>query len=459
MAELYDLSVAEAADRIRMGEVSSVKLAESLLDLTQQLDPILKAWVTIDREDVLSSALQRDQELARGVTPGPLHGIPVGLKDIYYTAGMKTTACSKVMADFVPTHDATSVTRLKEAGAIVFGKSVTTEFATADPSPTLNPWNPAHTPGGSSSGSSVAVATRMCPAALGSQTAGSTCRPASYNGIVGLKGTYGRISRYGVIPVSWSMDTVGILVRTVEDAAIMLGAMAGHDINDPSSAYEPVPDYRGALNSLDGPPRIGLVKEFFLEQCDDEVRKHIEAVAQQFGQAGAVIEEIKLPQSFALSYAAHRTITSVECAAFHEEMFSQRADDYGPKLRSWIETGMLVPGALYLQAQRTRRVFRQEMSEMASKVDALLTPGAPTPAPNDLSTTGDPMFQTPWTSAGLPTVTIPTGLSELRLPLGIQLAAPLFEEAKLLAVARWCESVLNLELVPPVVPNAPVSTL
>ncbi len=459
MAQPYDLSVAEAADRIRTGDISSVKLAESLLELTDQLDPQLNAWVTIDREEVLNSALQRDQELARGITPGSLHGVPVGLKDIYYTAGMKTTACSKVLADFVPDHDATSVARLKNAGAIVFGKAVTTEFATRDPSPTLNPWNPAHTPGGSSSGSSVAVATRMCPAALGSQTAGSTCRPASYNGIVGLKGTYGRISRYGVIPVSWSMDTVGILVRTVEDAAIMLGAMAGHDINDPSSAYEPVPDYRGALNDLDGPPRIGLIKEFFLEECDDEVRKHMEDVAQRLSQAGAVIEEIRMPPSFATSFAAHRTITSAECAAFHEEMFSRRADEYGPGLRSWIETGMLVPGVLYLQAQRTRRVFRQEMSEMASKVDALLTPGAPTPAPADLSTTGDPMFQTPWTSAGLPTVAIPTGLSGQSLPLGIQLAGELFGEGKLLSVSQWCESIFNLELVPPVVPTAPSPSL
>ncbi len=449
MAEPCDLTVSEAAERMRRRELSSVALAESLLDRIERLEPTLRAWVTIDREDVLGAAQQRDRELEEKGPRGPLHGIPVGLKDIFYTAGMKTTACSKIYADFVPTYDATSVVRLKEAGAIVLGKTVTTEFATADPSPTRNPWNVAHTPGGSSSGSSVAVSTRMAPAALGSQTGGSTCRPASYNGIVGLKATYGRISRYGVVPVSWSLDHVGILTRTVEDAAILLGIMAGHDPNDPSSSTEPVPDYRGALDSLQSPPRIGLIKEFFLERCDDEVRKHTEDMAQRLSEAGATIEEIGLPQSFATCYAAHRIVMNVECAAFHEEMFRERADDYGPRIRSSIEAGMLIPGVRYLQAQRMRRHFRNEMAAMASGVDALLTPATPAPAPRDLSTTGDPLFQSPWTSAGLPTVTVPSGLSQSGLPLGIQLAGRPFGEAKLLAVAHWCESTLGVEMVPP----------
>ena len=197
----------------------------------------------------------------------------MGLKDIFYTAGMKTTACSRIFADFVPEYDATAVTRLKEAGAIILGKAVTTEFATSDPSPTRNPWNLAHTPGGSSSGSSVAVAVGMAPAALGSQTGGSTCRPAAYNGIVGLKPTYGRISRYGVIPVSWSLDTVGILVRTVDDAAVMLQAMAGHDPKDPGSSHEPVPDYLAEMEAFDRPPSIGVLKGFFFDRSSQEVRE------------------------------------------------------------------------------------------------------------------------------------------------------------------------------------------
>ena len=449
MGELHELTVAEAGEQIRKGQLSSVALVEALLDRIDSLEPTLHAWVTIDREEVLDEAAQRDKELQDKGPRGTLHGIPVGLKDIYYTAGMKTTACSKIYADFVPTYDATSVVRLKEAGAIILGKAVTTEFATADPSPTLNPWNLAHTPGGSSSGSAVAVATRMCLATLGSQTGGSTCRPASYNGIVGLKATYGRISRYGVIPVSWSLDTVGILVRTVEDAAIMLGAMAGHDPNDPSSATEPVPDYHSAVQRSNGPPKIGLIREFFLEKCDEEVRKNTEDAAQTLSRAGAIVEEISMPKSFATCFAAHRALLFTECAAFHEEFFRERADDYGPKLRSYIEQGILIPGVRYVQAQRMRRHFREEMAAMSNQVDALLTPATPAPAPRDLTTTGDPLFQSPWTFAGLPTITIPSGLSHGGMPLGIQLEGQLFGEAHLLAVARWCEATLGVSLAPP----------
>ena len=267
----------------------------------------------------------------------------------------------------------------RQAGAINMGKVVTTEFATGDPSPTRNPWNPEHTPGGSSSGSAVSVASRTSPAALGTQTGGSTCRPASYNGIVGLKATYGRISRYGVIPVSWSLDTVGILVRSVEDSAILLGAMAGYDPNDPSSSTEPVPDYRAALDNQQIPPRIGLIKDHFLQVCDEETRKVTEDVAQRLSKAGATIEEVKLPESFANAPALQRIVMDVECAAFHEEFFKERPDDYGPFLRRTIEAGFLIPGVRYMQAQRMRRRYRIEMAAIASKVDALLTPSTPAP--------------------------------------------------------------------------------
>ena len=449
MPEPSVLTVAQAQAGLRRGDLSSVKLAQSLLSRIDELDPELHAWVTIDREDVLGRAHERDEQLKQSGPLGPMHGIPVGLKDIFYTAGMKTTACSKIYADFVPTYDATVVVKLKEAGAIVLGKAVTTEFATADPSPTRNPWNVAHTPGGSSSGSSVAVATRMCAAALGSQTGGSTCRPASYNGIVGLKPTYGRISRHGVVPVSWSLDTVGILVRTVEDAAILLGVMSGYDPNDAGSADEPVPDFTAALGRSDGPPRIGFLRQFFLERCDDEVRKHTETAVARLAGGGAIVEELNLPPSFDTCFAAHRVVNEVECAAFHEETFRNRPDEYGPQIRSRIEAGLLTPGVRYLQSQRMRRRFREELSALASRVDALVMPTTPTPAPASLDTTGDPAFQSPWTSAGLPTITLPSGLSKLGLPLGIQLAGGPFQEEQLLAVAGWCETALGVDLSPP----------
>jgi aspartyl-tRNA(Asn)/glutamyl-tRNA(Gln) amidotransferase subunit A len=449
MSEPYHLSVSESADQIKRGQLSPVDLAQSLLDRIDSLDPTLQAWVTIDREEVLNTARQREEELARGEVRGPIHGVPLGLKDIFYTAGMKTTACSRIYADFVPNYDGTCVARIKEAGGIILGKAVTTEFATADPSPTYNPWDLAHTPGGSSSGSSVAVSTRMCAAALGSQTGGSTCRPAAYNGIVGLKPTYGRISRYGVVPVSWSLDTVGILVRSVEDAAIMLQVMAGHDINDPGSAIPPPPDYLEEMKSRDKPPRIGLIREFFFDEATPEVQSHTEAIAQRLAQAGATVEEVHLPESFATAHSCQRIVSNVETAAFHEEFFRDRADEYGPRLRATIEMGMMIPGIRYLQAQRLRRQFRQDMVDMVKGVDVVLTPATPAPPPRDRTTTGDPAFQQPWTSSGLPTIVLPSGLSEAGLPLAIQLGALPLEEANLLAKARWCETALGVNLSPP----------
>ena len=449
MAEPYSLTVAESADQIRRRQLSPVTLAQSVLDRIEALDPALKAWVTIDPEGVLATARQRERELEQDGPRGPVHGVPVGLKDLFYTAGMKTTACSRIYADFVPKYDATAVARIKDAGGIILGKTVTTEFAFADPPPTVNPWNPAHTPGGSSTGSCVAVAARMCAAALGSQTAGSTCRPAAYHGIVGLKPTYGRISRHGVVPLSWSQDTVGILVRSVEDAAIMLQVMAGHDPNDPGSATGPVPDYLQEMNEQRRSPRIGLVKEFFSDRSIPEVWGHTEDVARRLAQAGAKVEEIGLPESFATAHSCQNLVSNVEAAAFHEEFIRHRADEYGPKVRAFIETGMMIPGVRYIQAQRLRRQLRQDLIEMVQRVDVVMTPAFPTPVPRDLNTTGDPVFQAPWTSAGLPTIVLPSGLADSGLPLAIQLAGLPLEEGKLLAAAQWCESALGVSLSPP----------
>ena len=450
MAEPYALGIAVAARQIREKQLSPVALVQSLLGRIDRLEPALQAWVTIDREEVLNAAQQRESSLDGGPL-GPLHGIPVGLKDIFYTAGMKTSACSRIFADFVPSYDSTAVSRLKAAGAIILGKAVTTEFASSDPSPTRNPWNSAHTPGDSSSGSSVAVATGMCAGALGSQTGGSTCRPAAYNGIVGLKPTYGRISRYGVVALSWSLDTVGILVRSVEDAAVMLQALSGHDPLDPGSSTEPVPDFRAQMDQQNRSPRLGLIKDFFFDRSTPEVQSHTEEVAQKLAQklaqAGAVIEEVPLPDSFATAHSCQRLVSNVEAAAFHQQWYRDRADEYGPRIRGNIEMGLLVSGVDYLQAQRLRRQLRKDLSEMVGRVDAVLMPA--TPAPQDLTTTGDAMFQAPWTSGGLPTITLPSGLAGSGLPLGIQLAGLPFAEGKLLGVARWCEDTLGVDLWPP----------
>src|SRR5262249_32531789 len=256
MTTLHTLGVAEVADLVRRREVSPVEVVTACLTRLEAVEPALQAWATVDRQGALAAAKQCEQAVQRGDTVGRLAGVPVGLKDIIYTAGLRTTAGSRVYANFVPAYDATVTVRLRQAGAVILGKTVTTEFATADPSPTRNPWNVEHTPGGSSSGSAASLAARGLPAARGSQTGGSTLRPASYCGIVGLKPTYGRISRYGVIPVSWCLDHVGILVRSVQDAALVLQAIAGHDRHDTSSLAQTVGDYSQAVQQADTPPRL-----------------------------------------------------------------------------------------------------------------------------------------------------------------------------------------------------------
>ncbi len=447
--EPRDLTIAQASQAIADGKLSPPELMESLLERVRELEPSLKAWVTLDEEAALKSARAAETEIHSSGPRTSLHGIPIGVKDIYYTKGVLTTAGAPQYRNFVPEYDATSVSKLKDAGAIILGKAVTTQFADGDPSPAFNPWNLEHTPGGSSSGSAVAVATRMCPAALGSQTGGSTLRPAAYNGVVGLKPTYGRISRYGVVPFAWSLDTVGIIARTVNDTALLLQAMAGHDPNDASSSPEPVEDYVSGLARQNDPPRIGVIRQFYYETASEEVRRHTDEVVRGLEKAGAAVSEIKLPDSFHLHEAARSVVINVDAAAFHQRMYNQNPDDYGPHLRRIIEVGMLVPGAQYLQAQRVRARFRRDAEAMFKDCDILLTPATPTAAPRDRTTTGDPTFQAGWTSAGLPAVAIPSGLDASGMPLGVQLVAAPFAEAKLLAAAHWCESVLGVELRPP----------
>ena len=448
MSQPYQLTAAQAARRIRDRQLSPLDLAESLLDRIESLEPRLKAWVYLDREAALSDAEQKSKALESTAGTGPLHGVPIGLKDIYYTAGIPTTACSKVYADFVPTYDATTVALLKGAGAVMLGKTVTTEFACLDPSPTLNPWNPAHTPGGSSSGSAVAVAAGMCPAALGSQTVGSVLRPASYNGVVGFKPTYGRVSRYGVIPVSWSLDTMGWMAHTVEDAALLLQVMAGHDPQDPVASRRKVPDYLAAIDAPHA-PRIGLLRGFFHDNAGLETRLHFDGILESLSHAGAVVDELKLPGSFDTAVEDQRTIMSVEAASFHQPMYQRQAQDYQPKLRELLRRGLETDSVSYSRALERRRQFITDVELLSERADVLLTPSTPTPALADLTNTGDTIFQGPWTSGGLPAITIPSGLAESGLPMGIQLIASPFQEPRLLAAARWCESVLGVHLSPP----------
>lgn len=450
MSEPFELTISEASALIKLGELSPVELTQSLIERSNDLDPKLSVWVTMDPELALAAATEAEREISELGYRGPMHGIPIGIKDIFNTKDMLTTSGSKIYADFVPDYDSTAVALLKKAGAIILGKAVTTEFASGDPSPTKNPWNVEHTPGGSSSGSAAGVAARMFLGALGTQTGGSVLRPASYNGTVGLKPTFGRISRHGVTALAWSLDTMGMFTRSVADSAILLQALAGHDPKDNSTSKEPVPDYVAQAKQSDNAPRIGVLRQFFFEECDDEVRAHIEAAVKAFESAGAQVVEVSAPFDFETVLAAQRVLMSVEGAAYHQEVFEERSDDYSPFIRDLIEAGMLTPAVTYVQSQRMRRKFRNDMMAILDDVDVILTPTTPSAAPKDLTSTGDPKFQSPWTTFGLPTITIPSGLAANGLPLGIQIGAAPFDEGKLFSVARWCEDVLDVDLLPDV---------
>lgn len=450
MREFHELGILELATAIRDRSVSLLEMTQSLLSRAKTLEPKLHVWVTLDNDSVLEQAHARESDLKQNVAPGPLHGVPIGIKDIFYTKDIRTTACSPLYENFIPDFDSTAVTLLKNDGALIMGKTVTTEWACMDPPPTLNPWNANHTPGGSSSGSAVGVAARIFPGALGSQTAGSVIRPAAYNGIIGLKPSFGLISRYGVFPAAWSLDTMGLFTRTVEDSALLLQTLSRHDAKDFSSTD--LPSRISIPNKGTNPPKIGILETFFYEDCSDEVRSHTLRIVEQLRKAGAEIYKINLPANFDALLAAHRIVMTVELATIHAADFDKTPDSFGPGVRGFIEAGILTPAVHYVQAQRIRRGFRKQIDHLLKTLDVLLTPSTPTPAPKTLTSTGDPKFQTPWTTSGLPSITLPSGLSETGLPLGIQLVSGWLEEETLLKSAQWCEETMKVELKPPSIP-------
>src|SRR5215831_3254462 len=317
------LGVREAADAVRSGAVSPVELVEACLARIGALDGQLLAWAHVDAAGARATAHERESEARGGRFRGPLHGVPVGVKDIFDVAGMPTTGGARAFAHTRPTADAAAVVRIRVAGAIVLGKTVTTEFAYRDPAPTRNPWNLDHTPGGSSAGSAAAVAARMTPLALGSQTVGSVLRPAAYCGVVGFKGTHGLVPVAGVIPLAWSLDHVGVLSRSVADTALAMSVLAGRDLR-PSPVTT---------------PRLALAPEL-LTRASREVAAHVEAAADAFARAGATVSKIELPPSFRDLPAAGLTVLEAEAAAYHRPWFVKHADQYSPEMRGLIEAGL-----------------------------------------------------------------------------------------------------------------------
>ncbi len=444
----WQLGAAEAAQLIRKKELSPVELTESCLARTAALDGELRAWVTVDADGALRAAAQLQDQLGSAGTPAPLAGVPVGVKDVIDVAGLPTTASSRVLAGAAPAgQDADCTGRLRGSGAIMLGKLHTAEFACADPPPTRNPWNTEHTPGGSSSGSGAAVAAGMVPAALGTQTGGSTLRPASYNGVVGLKATYGMISNRGVIPVGWSLDHVGIIARSVTDAALMLAGAAGYDPLDPSSSPR-ASSYVMPESASDQPPVIGLIRPYFLERCEPEVLQHTLDAAARLEAAGAQVREITLPDSFGALVAGAPLIMRTEMYTYHREQFARFRDLYGPLNRALLDLGARTAAADYVLAARQRPGLVAELEQALAGVDIALTPGTPAPAPRNASTTGDASFQAPWTTAGLPAVALPVGVNQWGIPQGIQLIGHRWEDAALLGYALWCERVIGFTAHP-----------
>jgi aspartyl-tRNA(Asn)/glutamyl-tRNA(Gln) amidotransferase subunit A len=433
---LYELTISEASKLIRDKKLSPVELTQSVLDRIDSVEPVIQAWVTTIREQALNQAKQAEREIVQYGVKGPLHGIPFGAKDLFYTEGIRTTAGSKVNADFIPNADATVISRLKQAGAIMLGKTTMTEYAFFGGAPaTRNPWNLQHTPGGSSSGSAAALASSMALFTLGTQTAGSLSRPAAYNGVTTLKPTYGRVSRAGTIPGSWSLDHVGAFTKTVEDTALVLQVMAGFDRRDLTSLSETVPDYTISLAQDIKGMVLGIPDSFFFDGIHTEMNRAFEESVVCLRELGAEVVPISLPDSMLDANRAHSIVMKAEAASYHQDFYQKCADLYNPQLREMLEIGQLISATDYLRAQRIRQVFREDLIHLLSKVDVILTPASPEPAPKGLSYTGSPIFNVPFSNAGVPTLTLPAGfVKETGLPLGVQMVSSPLAESTLIRV-------------------------
>jgi aspartyl-tRNA(Asn)/glutamyl-tRNA(Gln) amidotransferase subunit A len=459
--ELTALSIAEAGERIRRRALSPVELTRAYLDRVQATNVEFRCYLTILAEQALAAAAAAEREIGGGRYRGPLHGIPIALKDLVMTRGIRTTCGSRILKDWVPEADATVVVRLAAAGAILLGKLNMHEFAYG---PTgvnphygtpVNPWGRDRMPGGSSSGSGVAVAAGLCAGALGTDTGGSIRIPASLCGIVGLKQTYGLVSRAGVVPLAWSLDHIGPMTRTVTDAALMLQVLAGHDPADPSTAAVEVPDYRRASEADPRGLRVGVVREVFFEHLHPDVRAAVEGAVRALEGLGIRVEEIRLPRIRHAGPATFAIITA-ESMAYHEPYLKTRASEYGADVRARLLTGQFVLATQYLKAQRARQVLRAEVDGALTAVDALLLPTTPIPAPRtderDATVDGVREDVRAWLTrctrpinlTGHPALSLPCGLTGEGLPVGLQLVGRHFDEATLLRLGRAYEAVSPL---------------
>jgi aspartyl-tRNA(Asn)/glutamyl-tRNA(Gln) amidotransferase subunit A len=445
--EIAYASIRELGARYRTRELSPVDVTRALLARIEKLDPALHAFVTLTADRALDDARAAEAAL-RGGDERPLLGIPVAHKDIYMTRGIRTTGGSALFAEWIPDEESTAVRRWQEAGTVLLGKLITHEFAFGIQFPghrfpaARNPWNLDHVPGGSSSGSGAALAAGLVTGATGSDTGGSIRGPAAFCGIVGLKPTYGRVSRAGVMTLSWTLDHTGPMARTVEDCAYLLQAMAGHDATDPASSPAPVGDYLAPLRRGVRGVRIGVPRNYFFEGVDAEIQHAFEEAMGTLRKLGAEVRDVRIPSL----HAAHSflLILMAEAFAYHERDLRERPELYGEVLRERLLTGALVTASEYTQAQRIRAEICRETAEVLREVDVLATPTTPKPA-TSFAVAHDPELgfprsnMAPFNLTGLPTLALPCGFSASGLPLSLQLAGRPFEEGTVLRVGHAYE--------------------
>ena len=459
------LSATELAGLIESKQVSPVEAVEAYLSRIEQVDPALNSYITVTPEEARQAARQAEAEISRGEYRGVLHGVPVAVKDQIHTRGIRTTDASKIRADFIPEEDATVVANLKNAGAVLLGKLNMSEFALGDPVSSAfgaahNPWNLEHSPGTSSTGSGAATAGFLCATSLGEDTGGSIRGPAANCGQVGLRPTWGRVSRYGVDGACWSIDTIGPISRSVEDCAVTIGAIAGHDPKDSYTRRVPVPDYREALSGDIRGVRIGVVRELVdpgVSGVDSRTAEAVQAAAAALEELGAEVREVSMPISIHTG-AVIRTITHTERVSLHPEWLRERPQDYHPNTRVAFMAGNLIPAQVYYKAVKLRALVRQQVLELLQEVDLLLQPTSSGPAAKMDYTGGvaskdqavralaEGNFRAPYSLSGTPALSILCGFTspgEGALPLAMQISGRHFDEATILRVAHAYEQTTS----------------
>jgi Asp-tRNA(Asn)/Glu-tRNA(Gln) amidotransferase A subunit family amidase len=430
-----ELSAGAAAEAIRAGQLTSEALVQACLERIAESDDKVQAWAHLDPELALAQARAADLARSEGRTLGALHGVPVGVKDIFDTEDMPTEDGTVLHAGRTPAEDATAVSRLRQAGAVIMGKTVTTELAVFDPGKTRNPHDPERTPGGSSSGSAAAVAAHMVPLAIGSQTNGSVIRPAAFCGVYGFKPSHGLISRHRVLQLSRQLDHVGVFARSIEDAALLAQELMGFDEHDPDTAPKARPNLvEVAAQEPPVTPNIAFVKSPLWNEASDDTH---EAFAELVEHLGDEVEEAELPAVFAEAVAWHRTIMEADLARYLAPEYGRGKDRLSAILREMIERGQTTLAVEYNNAVDQIPVLRAALESIFERYDAILTPAAPGEAPKGLEATGNPIFCTIWTLCGLPAITLPILSGASGMPMGAQLVAPMGDDGRLLRTARW----------------------